>query len=70
MVLEEVRKKNKEYIGRGEGIPRQTQKFKYAISYLQALVILEVKSMKSSTVYTDIVTFIDCIDCFKLILKN
>ena len=30
MVLEEVRKKNKEYIGRGEGIPQQTRKFKYA----------------------------------------
>ena len=25
MVLEEVRKKNKEYIGRGEGIPQQTE---------------------------------------------
>ena len=30
MVLQEVRKKNKEYIGRGEGIPQQTKKFEYA----------------------------------------
>ena len=30
MVLEEVKKKNKEYIGGGEGILRQTRKFKYA----------------------------------------
>ena len=30
MVLEEVRKKNKECIGRGEGIHQQTRKFKYA----------------------------------------
>ena len=30
MVLEEVKKKNKEYIGRGEGILQQTRKFKYA----------------------------------------
>ena len=29
MVLEEVKKKNKEYIDRGEGILRQTRKFKY-----------------------------------------
>ena len=29
MVLEEVEKKNKESIGRGEGILRQTSKFKY-----------------------------------------
>ena len=32
------------------------------LSYLQALVILEVKSMQSSMVYTDIVTLIDHID--------
>ena len=30
MVLEEVKKKKKEYIGRGEGILLQTRKFKYA----------------------------------------
>ena len=30
MVLEKVKKKNKEHIGRGEGILRQTRKFKYA----------------------------------------
>ena len=30
MVLEEVKKKNKEYIGREEGIIQQTTKFKYA----------------------------------------
>ena len=30
MVLEEVKKKNKEYIGRGGDILRQTRKFKYA----------------------------------------
>ena len=29
------------------------------LSYLEALVILEEKSMKSSMVYNDIVTFID-----------
>ena len=63
MVLEEVEKKNKEYIGRGEVILPQTRKFKYS-DYLRALVILEVKSMKSSVVYTDIVTLIDRIDCF------
>ena len=34
------------------------------LNYLRALVILEVKSMKSSVVYTDIVTFIDRIDRF------
>ena len=56
MVLEEVKKKNKEYIGRGKGILWQTW-------YLQALVILEVKNRKKSMVYTDIVTFIDRIDC-------
>ena len=61
MVLQEVKKKNKEYIGRGEGIPQQM------LSYLQALVILEVKSMQSLMLYTDIVTFIDRIDCFRFI---
>ena len=30
MVLEEVEKKNKESIGRGEGMLRQTRKFKYS----------------------------------------
>ena len=30
MFLEDVKKKNKEYISRGEGILRQTRKFKYA----------------------------------------
>ena len=30
LVLEEVKKENKEYIGRGEGILRQTRKFKCA----------------------------------------
>ena len=40
------------------------------LSYLQALVILEEKSMKSSMVYTDIVTFIDRIDCFGFIKKK
>ena len=30
MFLEDVQKKNKEYISRGEGILRQTRKFKYA----------------------------------------
>ena len=29
MVLEEVEKKNKEYIGRAQGMLRQTRKFKY-----------------------------------------
>ena len=29
------------------------------LGYLQALVILEVNSMKSSMVYTDIATFVD-----------
>ena len=29
MVLEEVEKKNKEYIGRAEGMLRQTRNFKY-----------------------------------------
>ena len=37
------------------------------LSYLQALVILEVKSMQSSMVYTDIVTIVDRIDCFGFI---
>ena len=40
------------------------------LSYLQALVVLEVKSMKSSPVHTDIVAFIDCIDCFGFIFKK
>ena len=40
------------------------------LSYLQALVILEEKSIKSSMVYNDIVTFIDRIDCFGFIKKN
>ena len=40
------------------------------LSYLQALVTLEVKSMKSSMLYTNIVTFMDCIDCFWFILKK
>ena len=30
MVLEEMKMKNKEYIHRGQGILRQTRKFKYA----------------------------------------
>ena len=30
MVLEEVKKKNKEYICRGQGVRRQTKKFKFA----------------------------------------
>ena len=37
------------------------------LSYLQALVILDVKNMESSVVYTDIVTFVDSIDCFGFI---
>ena len=40
------------------------------LSYLQALVILEIKGMKSPIVYTDIVTFIDRVDCFGFIFKN
>ena len=62
MVLEEVEKKNKEYIGRAD-----KQGSLNIMSYLRALVILEVKSMKSSMVYTDIVTFIDRIYCFGFI---
>ena len=45
MVLEEVKKKNKEYVGGGEGICRQKRKFNM-LSYLQALVILEVKKVQ------------------------
>ena len=37
------------------------------LSYPQELAILEVKSMKNSMVYTDIVIFIDRIDCFGFI---
>ena len=42
----------------------------YTLGYFQALAILEVKSMKSLMVYTNIVTYIDRIDCFGFIYKN
>ena len=70
MVFVDVKKKNQEYIDRGEGMLQQTRKLINMLSYLQALVILEVKSIKSSTVYTGIVTFTDCIECLRFILKN
>ena len=69
LVLKEVKKKNKEYMVEVRAYLDKQGSFNM-LSYLQTLVILEVKTMKSSTVYADTVTFIDCIDCFGFILKN
>ena len=69
LVLKEVKKKNKEYLVEVRAY-LDKQGSLNMLSYLQTLVILEVKTMKSSTVYADTVTFIDCIDCFGFILKN
>ena len=69
LVLEEVKKENKKYIGRGEGILRQTTKFKYA-ELSSSIGSFRSKEHESSPVHTDIVAFIDCIDCFGFIFKK
>ena len=70
MVLEEVKKKNKEYTCRGEGILRQKRKFKYA-ELSSSIVNFRSKEHEKFNsdiatlwyCYAGIMTFIDGIDC-------
>ena len=57
MVLEEMKKKYKEYIHRGQGIIRQTRKFKYA-ELSSSIGNFRSKEHEKFMMYTDIVTFI------------
>ena len=65
MDLEEVKKKNKEYIGRDVGILRQTRKFKYAdlSSSIGNFRNKEHEKFNGLHWHCDI----DCIDCLGFI---
>ena len=69
MALEEVKRKNKEYNGRGEGILQQTRKFINMLSYFKHCNFRS-KEHENTMVYTNSVTFIDRTDCFGFILKK
>ena len=63
MVLGEMKKKNKKYIHKGQGILQQTRKFKYD-ELSSNIGNFRSKEHEKFMMYTDIVTYIDSIGCF------
>ena len=57
MIFEEMKKKNKEYIRRGQGILLQTRKFK-CVELFSKIGNFRSKEHEKFMMYTDIMTFI------------